>query len=117
MAAVNFIYRSYKYSAKKRKLDFNLTLDTFIKFIYESCFYCGSSPQTISLTLNSNANCAPKDIAYNGIDRVNSNVGYIADNCVTCCRVCNRAKSDMSSEDFILWMNKLINFRSEHVSA
>jgi hypothetical protein len=102
----------YRICAKKRKLEFNITLEQFRGFLFKNCFYCGSSPKSISKIKNlTNENC----IIYNGIDRVDNNVGYIIGNCVTCCIVCNRAKSNQSYDDFILWINNLIKFRNEIV--
>jgi hypothetical protein len=38
---------------------------------------------------------------YNGIDRVDSNIGYTLENCVPCCEAVNRMKMDLSKEEFI----------------
>lgn len=40
------------------------------------------------------------DYTYQTVDRKDSNVGYIRDNCVTSCLVCNRAKNDMGYEEY-----------------
>jgi hypothetical protein len=37
----------------------------------------------------------------NGIDRINSNVGYVKENCTTCCHDCNMLKLISSPEEFI----------------
>ena len=44
---------------------------------------------------------AYKDFLYNGIDRKDNNIGYIIENCVSCCGICNRMKMDMSYDDFL----------------
>ena len=46
-------------------------------------------------------------ITYNGIDRIDSTKGYFNDNVVSCCKVCNRAKSNLSLEDFKQWAANL----------
>lgn len=38
---------------------------------------------------------------YNGIDRVDSDGDYTIDNCVPCCKICNRMKVDTPVADFI----------------
>jgi hypothetical protein len=45
--------------------------------------------------------------ARNGIDRVDSTVGYISYNCVTACSMCNRAKGDKTVQQFMEWAKRL----------
>ena len=41
-------------------------------------------------------------VAYrNGIDRVDSKLGYLPHNVVSCCRLCNQAKSNLDPQEFI----------------
>lgn len=44
---------------------------------------------------------------YNGIDRVNSDLGYSVKNCVTCCKDCNTAKMNMSIKDFLSMIERI----------
>lgn len=48
------------------------------------------------------------DYTYNGIDRVNNDIGYIKNNCIPCCKICNRAKNSMSYDDFLNWIKILV---------
>jgi hypothetical protein len=104
------LYGVYKRGAFSRGLLFELTLEEFKKLTSDNCFYCGIPPRAIS-----KADCrgmSKKGIAhstyiYNGIDRLNNKKGYILDNCAPCCKVCNRAKSNMDLDDFILWIQNL----------
>lgn len=41
---------------------------------------------------------------YNGLDRVDSNLGYVAGNVVPCCRWCNQAKSSRPVGEFLTWL-------------
>lgn len=84
-------------SAKSRKLDFLLTKEQYKSFALDVCFYCGKQPSTICRS----AGLRELSILKNGIDRIDSNVGYIYDNCVTCCLQCNIAKMDYSYEEFL----------------
>ena len=111
MAAVNSIFYSYKLSASKRKLEFSLLKEFFIDLIYKNCFYCGIPPMHTTIKLNSYHKSAPKEISYNGIDRVNNDLGYTESNSITCCRICNRAKSNMPYEDFLIWIEHMVAYR------
>lgn len=118
MAAVNSIYRAYKLSAFRRGFQFSLSIEDLLYFIYKDCFYCGGAPIPTTLTLNSSARCKPKEISYNGIDRIHNNIGYVKDNCITCCKICNRAKSNMPYEDFLFWLDRIVSFRgAKNVAA
>jgi len=46
-------------------------------------------------------------LIYNGIDRVDNAIGYLTDNCVACCKVCNRAKLQMSKNEFFDHIKKI----------
>lgn len=109
-AAINRIYKTYLQNANGRKLSFNLDVDSFKLLIFDNCYYCGTKPRQVKLkrSINKIGNLEYYSIAYNGIDRVDSNFGYSGENCVTCCPQCNYAKSDLSLEDFKKWMNQLI---------
>jgi hypothetical protein len=86
----------------------------FIELIYAVCFYCKKEPyRTVNPAKDSGLvqfeNC---EITYNGIDRVDSSLGYVTSNVVTCCFRCNRAKSDFSQTDFIEWAKLIVsNFK------
>lgn len=47
------------------------------------------------------------DFVYNGIDRIDSSHGYTKDNIVTCCKICNKMKMDMSLDNFIEQIYKI----------
>jgi len=101
----NTLYCQYKSNAKKRKLEFNLDKEVFIKLVSSKCRYCDSEPfQHLTSVYN--------DIAYIGIDRVDNNKGYITGNVVPCCKHCNIAKRNLSEKDFFDWVNRVFkNFK------
>lgn len=74
----------YKKGARIRNLSFDLEKEEFDKLIQEKCYYCGEK----------------EDLLLNGIDRVDSCVGYKENNCVSCCRYCNYLKNKLSLDDF-----------------
>ena len=76
-------YSMYKWSAKKRKISFDIDLDIFGSFWGKECFYCG-------IEMGDNI----------GIDRINNSVGYEQGNLVSCCSLCNQMKMDLSLLEF-----------------
>ncbi len=103
-ACFNSLYINYKTSAKQRNLSFNLEKNDFRKLTKSNCYYCGVEPKQIKKAKNTNG-----DYLYNGIDRINNNVGYIIENCVSCCGRCNEAKMTQTQENFINWIEKAYN--------
>lgn len=93
-------YNHYKQSAKRRGIDWYLTQDQFLILIKEDCVYCKSPPADVYKKHD-------RSILFNGVDRVNSNLNYTIDNCVSCCRFCNLAKSDVPVEKFLKWLDRV----------
>lgn len=110
--AINLVYRHYRSNAKKRNLDFNLSLDEFRKFIFSNCNYCGVEPQPSIFAANQKYR-RNMTISYNGVDRINNSLGYSLSNCVACCSNCNTAKSDSSFEEFTNWIKRLVSFNND----
>ena len=88
-------YREYRNSAKKRNLCFKLTEEECEKLFKSSCHYCGSISNNNSLI---------------GIDRVDNDRGYISENCVPCCYICNLMKSDQNVDIFIKKIIHILNY-------
>ena len=78
-------YSNYKRSANDKNLEFGLSSDVFDEIVKAPCYYCGTT----------------QDKGFNGIDRQNSEVGYVTDNCVSCCQMCNYMKGSLSVDAFI----------------
>lgn len=93
----NTLFGLYKSGARKRNLTFDLSKEDFEYLIKQNCHYCGSKPQTKYASYHNK-----KDfIIYNGIDRVDNFVGYVKNNCVSCCEFCNASKSNYTKEEFL----------------
>lgn len=75
-------YKKYERDAKGRGFDFELTIEEFDEITKRPCFYCG--------------NLYEDDFGdfHSGIDRINAERGYHKWNCVSCCAICNRMKSN-----------------------
>jgi hypothetical protein len=97
------VYTDRQQEAYSRNYVFELNKRDFCNFILQPCHYCGEG-------FSHTKRFYKKDYYYNGIDRVDNNKGYTLDNCVPCCRWCNRAKSDMPQDEFLYWVNRVYNF-------
>jgi hypothetical protein len=110
------IQRSTKYSSqqslairvwKKRYCSDGLSFDHFLSLSQTNCHYCDSPPSN---------HLRGKSIlfSYNGLDRLDSSLGHMKENCVSCCIICNRGKSNQSYSQAIGWMLHLSqNFNLE----
>lgn len=110
-AGLNRLYHDYIRGCNRRKLEFNLSIEEFKEITSGICHYCGTVPVLlICATSNKQKKYQWGNYFYNGIDRKNPNKIYNKDNCVSCCWVCNRAKSTMLYEEFIAYINNMINY-------
>lgn len=98
------LYHNYKKNAKERGLAFNITIEDFKVIINKPCYYCGILPLQVA------PSWSDEKLLYNGIDRVDSNVGYEKNNIVACCYKCNYAKQSMSIQEFKDWIIKTYNY-------
>jgi hypothetical protein len=83
-------YTSCRLSASKRKLVFTLTEEQVTHIVTQPCIYCNTFQYETS-----------------GIDRIDSSIGYIFENCAPCCFICNRMKSNYSAENFLEHCKKI----------
>ena len=83
--------RRYKKGAKSRNYCWELTDQQAEILASSSCFYCGKDPSKYKFRFR-----VEDTIDLNGIDRIDNSKGYTADNCVPCCKMCNRLKAAYS---------------------
>lgn len=95
---------TYKRNAAKHKREFGLSDDCFRNLTSKCCHYCGQEPKNIKST---KARSKWGDYVYNGIDRIDNQLGYTETNCVACCMICNRAKNNMSYDEFMNYLNRI----------
>ncbi len=86
-------YANYKYGAKRRILNFTLSIKDFVQLISDKCYYCGETSKK----------------GFNGIDRKDNYKGYTLKNSVSCCDICNHAKYTMSKTQFLNKVKKIYN--------
>jgi hypothetical protein len=104
--AFNLIWKNYVVGANNRKLKFKLTKENFSTLINDNCHYCGSIPTKIK---KYGGKRKPSQITYNGVDRVDNEIGYLLSNCVTCCHLCNIMKLALSKKAFLDHVQKIHN--------
>lgn len=92
-------YGVYQRTADLKNLAFELSLENFYDMVQQKCHYCGEFSEKKTI---------------NGIDRKDQTKGYILDNCVACCKMCNMMKNTLHEDKFlqkiehILTHNKMI---------
>lgn len=93
-AALNVLYGRYRVRASTGNIQFNLKKDFFKNIIKNKCYYCDQPPGARKVIANNG------NLEYNGLDRIDSNFGYIEENVVACCADCNWMKRSMSINSF-----------------
>jgi 5-methylcytosine-specific restriction endonuclease McrA len=97
-ASTHAIWNYYLRNAKDRNIEWNLTKNRFVQLISNPCHYCGfENSMFIKMKYGD-------ERSFNGIDRFDNKKGYSIENCVSCCKKCNRGKSDMTPQDFEEWI-------------
>lgn len=100
-AVYNIFYRSIKGDCERRNLPFDLSLEDVIEIVHKKCTYCRREPYDKKCRYQKPNSLLENDcLIINGIDRVIPKLGYTKGNIVPCCKYCNRAKSDLSVEEF-----------------
>ena len=110
-SAHHYMFIRLKKDAIYRGKSWSLTEEQVKTLITSNCNYCGSEPFNVCHPLKhqglSQARTEEAALVRNGIDRLDSSKGYEEGNVVSCCAVCNNAKSTMSTEDFKNWIKKV----------
>jgi len=109
-------YRT-KNAARKRCIAWNLLFDEWFGLVQMPCTWCGIEPfERYNVAISKNGNSQRQHltdavlqgwIKYNGIDREDSTVGYLIQNCKPCCKWCNFAKNEMTEWQFKEWIRKV----------
>jgi hypothetical protein len=105
-SAKHHVYLQYKKGAEDRDYDFNLTFEDVVEITSQNCYYCGDSATNRCYRSRGHS-----VYHYNGIDRKDNTVGYEKENCVPCCRTCNKAKHSLTLKEVQDWIQRLMNFQ------
>lgn len=98
----NSVVANYRQRAKRKGLEFLLSEDQIDRLFASDCHYCGALPNNSISKASSYG-----EFVYNGIDRIDNELGYVATNVVSCCGTCNRAKADLTYEEFRTWVRQV----------
>lgn len=114
-SARNRLIRTYKKNARNAHREYTLTTNEFTALTSSDCMYCGSKP---SNTMQSDwGKNTTGSYVYNGLDRINNDLGYTIDNVVPCCYNCNRCKWTRTQQEFMEWINKLIQHNTKRTET
>ena len=109
-AARNQVFARYRSSARKRGFSWELSSEQFDAIICQHCTYCGCPPSNATRSKGRHSS----EWVWNGIDRVDSALGYVLENVVPCCEICNKAKRDLSYDEFVAWIARLVEYHWFH---
>lgn len=78
--------------------------ELFKNIVQSNCKYCGVEPIS---RVDDRSNKNNKFLMVNGVDRIDSDLGYTKENSVSCCKVCNSAKNNMPVDEFKSWVKRV----------
>lgn len=100
-ATLYSVYGYYKRNARLRNIEFKLTWEEFKFLLLKNCYYCGIIGASFRKMKYG-------DYArFNGVDRLDNDLGYLSSNSVSCCKECNQAKNDRSVTQFKSWVERI----------
>ena len=88
-------YSSFKYDAEKKNKNVEISKELYISIVEKSCHYCNNQFEN----------------GCNGIDRLNSSIGYIIGNIVPCCKTCNIMKNTLTKDEFFKHLKDIYNYK------
>jgi len=85
-------YIRLRAQVKGRKLELGITSEQYLNLMEERiCYYCNG----------------PLNSTGSGLDRIDSSKGYLIDNVVKCCKICNQMKNDLGQLEFFEHINSI----------
>jgi len=95
--AVTRVFNWYRCKARQRGITWGLTVEQVKEIIHQKCYWCGYKRVNRVMTRKPRKS---RVYRYSGIDRVNNKKSYTIDNVLPCCKVCNRAKGDLTLQQW-----------------
>lgn len=109
-AKASILFSNYKAKCKMKNWSFDLSFENFRDLVLQNCHYCNLEPNKFRKD-RAKSRQGISRILFNGIDRLDSNKGYSISNCVPCCEDCNKAKRNLSYDQFINLIKKIYEFK------
>ena len=94
---INLQYGIYLRCAEDKNLNFEISQEEFNKLVKEPCHYC----EVI------------QERGFNGIDRLDSTMGYVMDNCMSCCKICNYMKGSLPIDVFLKRIEHILTYNNK----
>ena len=103
-----FFKANYVRPSKNKNLEFTITEYDFASIAKEPCYYCGEMEKI-------EVDGEMVERGFNGLDRKDQTRGYVVDNCVSACNMCNVMKKSLHVDIFLKRVEHMIsyNFPSE----
>ena len=101
------VYRKRKNDARRRKIKWNLPFKYFLYLSKKNCFFCDAEPNN-EISKSIGVARSKKHIKFQGIDRIDSKLGYSKNNVLPCCWVCNKIKSNKNAREFLCHVQKML---------
>ena len=83
------VYGPHLQGVLRKELVNELTPKLYYDLVIKACSYCGR-----------------KANPYNGVDRIDNAIGYTLTNSISCCKICNKMKSDL---DYNTWIESMLS--------
>ena len=112
---INRVILKYKQNAVRRHILWDLTYAQTVELFNSKCHYCGCVGSNVQSIARDRKWGEP--FRYNGIDRLNSTLGYTVTNCVSSCKTHNQMKWDMSESKFLAECRRVVEFTSQTMVA
>jgi hypothetical protein len=100
----------YRRSASRKGNSCDLSDAEWSALIHAPCYYCGGSDVN-------NRTYRSIQFRYNGVDRIDSSLGYVHGNVVPCCKPCNYAKNCLAQEEFFKLVSLIARRHPEKMLA
>jgi hypothetical protein len=95
-------YQQFLLQAKTRRIIVEISIKEYEELISKPCYYCEGKMKA-------------ETKFGSGIDRLNSKIGYIENNLVACCKVCNFIKGDyLTPEETKVAVNAVLEYRKNN---
>ena len=95
------LYKKMYKNASGRGIEWELDYDYWLSLVGSNCHYCGIVP-------SNRYKYGKRVLSYSGLDRLDSGLGYTAENVVPSCRLCNVLKSSLRPESWFDFLKGVI---------
>ena len=99
-----FFKANYVRPSKNKNLEFTITEQDFASIAKEPCYYCGAME-----VIEVDGDWVER--GFNGLDRKDQTRGYVVDNCVSACNMCNLMKKSLHVDIFLKRVEHMVSYK------